>query len=342
MRRGAFSLSRRSVLMGGAAAALAWASRPLFQRASAQQAEPAIRALSVSRVPADPADPLWDRAKAAQIALNPQNIVLPRVLEAGAKAINVRALYDSQRLALLLEWPDAHRDVDLGTVLQYRDAVAVQFPEDLAQPTPSFTMGQPGSSVVIYHWKSDWQFGPLSDVDDAYPNMYSDWYPFSGVEAGEMPEATDYLTRGRKEYLTAAAVGNALADPRAQETIGPVQKMRAEGFGTLEPHPTQDAAGKGLWQDGGWKILVTVPRQQERFTFGGDQPVPLAFAVWDGSRDERNGKKAFSLWNTLVLGPAGGGVALPVVAGGIIAVVIAAAALVGLRRRRSRQPRGTG
>ena len=85
-----------------------------------------------------------------------------------------------------------------------------------------------------------------------------------------------------------------------------------------------------------------MPRQQERFTFGGDQPVPLAFAVWDGSRDERNGKKAFSLWNTLVLGPAGGGVALPVVAGGIIAVVIAAAALVGLRRRRSRQPRGTG
>lgn len=275
---------------------------------------------------------------------------MPRLKEAGASQLDVRALYDSERLALLIEWNDAHKDADLGTVMQYRDAVAVQFPEDPVAGSTSIMMGIRGRGVVTYHWKSDWQFSSTYDVDEAYPNMYADLYQFSGVEPGELPEATDYLTKGRKEFLTAAAVGNALADPVAQETIGPVQKMRAEGFGTIEPHETQDGQGTGLWENGQWKIVISMPREQSNFTFDEGSQIPLAFAVWDGSREERNGQKAFSDWQETRLEPTfgaaptvvgsakkdKGGNVLPSVLGGVGgAVVVVVAGLIGLRMRRN-------
>ena len=87
--------------------------------------------------------------------------------------------------------------------------------------------------------------------------MDGDWYQFSGVAPGVLPEALDYFTSGRKEFLTAAAVGNALADPQAQDTPGPVRKMRAEVFSTIEPDETQDGEGKGLFRDGSWHIQVS-------------------------------------------------------------------------------------
>ena len=334
------NISRRSVLAGGAAGALAWLSRPFLKPLRAQENAVAITTVSVAQVPLDLSDPLWDQTTAAPIFLSPQNLVLPRLKEAGAKAISVRALHDADRIGFLLEWHDAHRDSDLGTVLQYRDAVAIQFPEDPSFGTPSFTMGQRGQGVVIYHWKSDWQFGSLYDVDEAYPNMYGGWYQFSGVPAGEIPEATDYLTAGRKEYLTAAAVGNSLADPQVQEKIGPVQKMRAKGFGTIEPDDEQDATGFGEWRDGDWRIVISIPRRQTEFSFEEGAVFPLAFAVWDGSRNERNGQKAYSVWNNMRIGvpkEEGGGVLLPFLGsiGGVISAAIVA--ILGLRLRRRRR-----
>ncbi|MBI2165047.1 MAG: hypothetical protein HYU29_01425 [Chloroflexi bacterium] len=335
-------VSRRLLLVGTAAGALAWLVRARAQPLGAQEKAVPIAAVKVSRVPQDPTDTLWGDAVGATIALNPQNLFLPRLREAGAKAIEVRAVYDEERVGLLLEWKDAHRDADLGTVLSYRDAVAVMFPEDPSLPIPAFTMGQAGNGVTIYHWKSDWQFGPLYDVDEAYPNMHADWYPFSGVESGMIPEARDYLVRGRKEYLTAAAAGNALADPQVQEKVGPVQKMRAEGFGTLEPHPDQDAQGRGLWQGGGWRIAFSVPRRQARFAFKEGVVVPLAFAVWDGSRHERNGQKAYSVWFDMRIGPAvkapeAGGLAVPLLTGLGALGLAALAGLLSLRFWRSKQ-----
>lgn len=342
--------SRRSVLAGGVIAVLALMARPILKTTEAQTVA-TIQAVPVAQVPTDPEDAFWSKAQPARIPLLPQSIVLPRIEDAGAKSVTVRAMYDDERIALRVDWEDPERDVDLGTVLQYRDAVAIQFPENPSQITPSFMMGQQGSGVTIYHWKSDWQFSRLHDVDEAYPNMYGDWYPFSEVEAGEMPESTDYITAGRKEFLTAAAAGNAIADPEVQEKTGPVQKVRAEGFGSIEPEEVQDAAGKGAWGEGRWRIVISLPRIQSKFRFEEKATVPMALAVWDGSRDERNGQKAFSNWHDLRLGtapeislttglrkvPISGG-ALAGFLGGIGGLALAAiAAVIGLRMQRSRR-----
>ncbi len=340
------TIGRRSLLKGGLIAATAWFARPALKPVLAQSEDLVLAAAKVDTVPTEPDDALWSSATATRVELQPQKLVVPRLNEAGATEINVRALYDSERIGLLVEWRDAHRDVDLGTVMDYRDGVALQFPEDPSLGEPSYTMGQESRPVVIYHWKSDWQFGRLYDVDEAYPNMYGDWYQESGVAAGDMAEVSDYLTKGRPEFVTAAAVDNKVANPLLQEAAGPVEKLRALGFGTLESDETQDAQGKGAWSDGGWKIAISIPRRQANFTFDEAAAVPVGFAVWDGSRDERNGQKAYSLWQELSLGAAAaasvaeeddGRNLVPIFGGVAAAVAAAVAATIGLRMRRSRQ-----
>ena len=343
------TISRRSVLTGGVVAALTYMVRPVF-RSTKAQAQPAIIATPVDEVPTEPDNYLWGQSQSTTVTMNPQNLVLPRVFEAATASVDVRALYDADRLGLLIEWGDPARDVELGTVLQFRDGAAIQFPEGPSFDSPNFMMGQKDAGVVIYHWKSDWQFSRLHDVDEAYPNMYGDWYPLSGVPAGVIPESTDYLSNGHKEFLTAAAAGNAIADPLVQDQIGPIQKMRAEGFGTIEPAATQDARGMGAWKEGKWSVAISIPRRQSNFSFGEGTAVPFAFAVWDGSKGERNGQKAFSFWHDLSLRVApvaatpatsedrgGGGLLVPLLGsiGGV--AVAAAAALIGFRLWRGRQ-----
>ena len=346
------TLSRRSLLTGGAAAVLGYMVRPVFRSAKAQ-AQAAIVATPVGEVPVHPVDPRWSQAKVATITLNPQDLVLPRVFEAATALVEVKALYDADRLGLLMEWGDSERDVDLGTVLQFRDAAAIQFPEDPSLDAASFMMGQKDVGVVIYHWKSDWQFSRLHDVDEAYPNMYGELYQYSGVAAGEIPESIDYLVNGRKEFLTAAAAGNSIADPLVQEAIGPVQKMRAEGFGTIEPEAEQDAGGLGVWHEGRWRVTFSFPRRQSRFKFEDGAVLPFSFAVWDGAQGERNGQKAFSFWHDLSLGAApvigtspsaeddgGGGFLVPLLssAGGVTVAAVMAAVGFRLWRGRERPP----
>jgi hypothetical protein len=85
----------------------------------------------------------------------------------------------------------------------------------------------------------------------------------------------------------------------------------------------------------------------------------LALALWDGSRSERNGQKAFSQWQEMSLGApvaavaptaeapkvpteaeeGGGSVLAPVLGGVLGAAALAVAAVIGLRMRRSRQRR---
>ena len=347
-----FTTSRRTILAGALVGTIGWIGRPLFRRLEARRRVAGITAAPVDRAPTDPDDILWFRPPAAAIELQPQTLVLPRLKEAGAQNIEVRMLYDADRLSVLLEWRDAHRDEDLGTVMQYRDSVAIQFPDDPSN-VPNFTMGDEGNGVTIYHWKSDWQFSRLHDVDEAYPNMYGELYQYSGVAAGEIPESIDYLVNGRKEFLTAAAAGNSIADPLAQEAIGPVQKMRAEGFGTIEPEAEQDAGGLGVWHEGRWRVTFSFPRRQSRFKFEDGAVLPFSFAVWDGAQGERNGQKAFSFWHDLSLGAApvigtspsaeddgGGGFLVPLLssAGGVTVAAVVAAVGFRLWRGRERPP----
>lgn len=290
-------VTRRLWLGMPAAGGLAWllsAARPAF----AQQAQKAsLLAKAVERVPEDPQDALWQTADALDVPLAPQAVVKPRRFVAGVKSLSVRALYDTGRIAIHLTWRDAQRDARITSSDSFRDAIAVEFPGDPTAGIPYFAMGEPDKPVVIYQWKADWQPGGGGEEDDRHPLMAVDWYPFSGRAAGAMAKAGDYAAGGDLTYVTSWQAGNSLGDRALQERT-PIEKLEAEGFGTLTSLSAdrQDGQGKATWKDGVWSLVLTLPRAQERFNFAPGMTVPVAFAAWDGSQRERGGEKSVSTW----------------------------------------------
>lgn len=265
-----------------------------------------ILSKEVGQVPLDPKAGEWEQVKAVEIPLSAQVVVKPRLYEASVKSLKVRSLYDAQKLGFLLEWGDTGQNMGLGQQHSFRDSAALQFPADPAKPIPYFGMGQPGNPVVLYHWKADWQFGPEYDVNEVFPGMWVDYYPYSGKQAREMVEASDYAAQAAPPFLTDKAyipawwVGNLLADPQFKKRT-PVEKLTAAGFGSLTTAAEQDGEGKGERQGEGWRVVIAVPRRQTSFEFARGQVVPVNFAVWDGSKKERGGEKAVSTWNWLAL-----------------------------------------
>ena len=337
-RAKALSLDRRSVLVAPVAVGLAWLLRP-HKGAYAAGQKATLLAKAVERVPEDPEDALWQQADLLNVPLAPQAVVKPRTFDAGIKAVAARVLYDEHRLALLLSWRDANENLVIGGTRAYRDAVAVEFPADPSAGIPYFGMGELNKPVSIYHWKADWQFARDGDENDLYPDMAVDWYPFSGRAPGDIPEAAHYgAGGGDKAFHTSWWTGNTLADVQLQARTA-VEKLEAEGFGTLGsvPPDRQDGFGKGVWKDGMWKVVIAFPRAQERFVFEQGMTVPIAFAAWDGSKRERGGEKGISTWYFLSLEQPVG----PLVYAGPVLAFVGAAAVQGwvlryLRRRARR------
>lgn len=293
---------RRSVLVAPVLGSLGWLAGRLVKPAAAQEKATLI-ARRVERVPETPDDALWAEADLLEVPMAPQAVVKPRTYEASVSAVTARCLYDDARIGFLLEWKDSKRDATIGDVMASRDAVALQFPTDPSRGIPYFGMGEPNKPVTIYQWKADWEFSKNRDVDEEYPHMAVDWYPFSGHSPGEIAGAVDYGRKGAdKAFHTSWWSGSPLGDPELHAKT-PVEKLLAEGFGTIASVETerQDASGTGTWQDGVWKVVISVPRSQEAFTFEAGQTVPVAFAAWDGAKGERGGEKAISTWYFLSL-----------------------------------------
>ncbi len=334
-------LNRRQTL-GKVGAFLGGLALLNFMRPQAAQAQTGVTLVSrrVARVPTDPGAGEWAAAQALDIPMSSQVVVKPRIYEAGVNRVSVRSLYDDEKCGFLLEWDDAGEQIGIGRVGNYRDAVALEFPADSSKPTPYFGMGQPGNQVVIYQWKSDWEFGPEYDVDDEFKNMVSDHYPGSGKAPGELAEGSDYGKGGEaiKSFNPGLWAGNPLSNAELKART-PVEKLTASGFGSLTSASRQDGLGKATRHNGGWRLAITIPRKQDDFDFATGKSFPIAFAAWDGANEERGAEKAVSTWYFVALEESAGS-SVFLWPAGVIAVVAAVEWLL-LRRIGKKAPPGS-
>ncbi len=231
----------------------------------------------------EPNAALWAQAQVVTIRLSPQQIAPP--FGGGAvKELQARALHNGRQIAFLIEWADATKDMESAQTDKFSDAVALQFPYQMAaQPSPF--MGDGRNAVNIWHWQAAWQRdideGGLADVDRVYP-PYAHEVPY-GIYVGR-------------------DVGNWRAQ-RDHKT--PVENLIAQGYGTLTHQEQQHVLGKGIWENGRWKVVF---RRALQTGLAGDasftEKILVNFAVWDGAQAERGARKAVSLiWHELQLEP---------------------------------------
>jgi hypothetical protein len=249
-----------------------------------------LTAKRVARLPSGPDDPTWDSLPDVRLPLMPLWWIKGYIAEAF-----VKVAHDGQRVAFRLQWKDVTRDVGGIQIKSFSDGAAIQF---AAGPNPPlFAMGAAGEVVYFWHWKALWDEDRkgFQDVAHAYPNMLSSEYL-----GGQKGWGANPLEGG--PFLPARELANAVARPRTTS----VEEANAAGFGsyTAQAPKNQNVDGASSWRDGVWRVafvrdLKAASRDDLALSPGGS--ISVAFAVWNGSANERNGQKTVSVWNTLKL-----------------------------------------
>jgi hypothetical protein len=159
--------------------------------------------------------------------------------------------------------------------------------------------------VNIWHWKASRQYQAVagrafeSEPEAPPPQSWKVYgLPPQPAPRSQPPEPE----RGPPSFLTALDAGNVhesdqLAGRAALEA-------NAEGFGTLalQPPDRQDVSGTAAWSNGLWRVVLvhsTRATDADDVNFSGPFRIPVTFAVWDGSKGDRDGIKLVSGWHWL-------------------------------------------
>ncbi len=269
------------------------------QRAKAEMKRFRIVAARVDEVPTHQNSWLWSRATPVTLHLMPLWWRTDR-----PEYVTVKALHDGEKLALLLKWEDATYDATAIRPQDFRDAAAVEFA--LSPDPPFFAMGEAASAVNIWMWKSERQADlevAFQDLEKVYPNIGIDSYPNLLRSPLEQPTRHALTLQSDPRFVTAWGAGNIVADPTRRTAA---EDLTAQGFGTLKARPPadQEVEARGEWELGSYEvefIRPLAPRGSGGVTLRPGDRVPVAFAVWNGSAGDVDGKKSVTIWQELYL-----------------------------------------
>jgi hypothetical protein len=260
-----------------------------------------ITAPRVSRLPEHPDDGEWRNSPSVNLHLMPLWWRAQRPEE-----LTVQAQHDGREIALLLTWADETHDHTAVRPQDFRDAAAVEF--SLTPDPPFFAMGSAGEFVNIWMWKSERQADlepAFQDLEKVYPNIGIDAYPNLSRSALEQPLRHALTLQSDPTFVTGWGAGNIVSDPSRKS---PAEDLVSQGFGTLSARPKidQTISSSGVYSTGTYRAifrraLAGSGRQSVTFTPGSS--IPAAFAVWNGSAGDRDGKKSVTIWQELFLAP---------------------------------------
>jgi len=271
------------------------------QRARVEMRTFRIVARRVEQIPVHPDSSVWRAADSVNIHLMPLWWRSERPEE-----ITVKAVHDGKELALLLSWSDLTHDQTAMRPQDFRDGVAVEF--SLSREAPFFAMGQKDAAVNIWMWKSERQADlepAFQDLEKVYPNIGIDSYPNPSRSPLEQPMRHALTLQSDPKFVTAWGAGNIVADPTRGSAV---EDLQAKGFGTLRARPVSDQKvdAVGVYATGTYQVLLRRTMQGEdssAIRLESGMKVPIAFAVWNGSAGDRDGKKSVTIWQELYIAP---------------------------------------
>lgn len=274
---------------------------------------PEIKIVRVSALPPtdDPFSSEWDKSPAAELPLQPQQTAAPMLDSPTIFNVSVQALRDDKRIAWRLSWADDSPVYNVE-VSQFTDSVAIQLP--LVDNAP-FVMGGKGQPVRLMQWKALWQKDideGFQDVKSMYPNAWNDLYWFDQVGATKIggdddTNAADFVALfGNAEIAQQWLIGVSAGNPMSTlARTQPVEELSAEGFGTSTHVADSTCAGRGVWRDGRWTVVIehgldpTDPLTAR--LLGNNAQNQISLAVWDGSAGNTGGRKHWCPWMPMKL-----------------------------------------
>lgn len=266
----------------------------------------------------DPTDRAWLEIGTTQVTLRPT-----WQREEHTVVLDVALVRAGEAVGLYLRWEDQSPDVglDLGV---FPDALAVMFA--MGDEVPALPMGvqipghAPSFPVNIWQWKASRQYDASSGVrhDADKPRTLDaggfylfklDPEPVGAARSDAGPPGTvDQDIHAYDPYnRVAVAAGNPHAS--AELLRHAVLEANAEGFGTLsyQQPGQQQANASALWTSGHWSVQMFRPidtGDPDDIDLTTARRIPVAFAVWDGAKGDRDGMKLVSGWHWIVIEPA--------------------------------------
>lgn len=248
----------------------------------------------------DPAHPGWLGVPATSIELRPLWQRVETITH-----VDVRVVRSATELAICLDWRD-------GTLNQGRDhlvfsdAAAVMFA--MSNDVPALPMGvhvegfEAQAPVNLWHWKASRQWSVAAGGADEPPPPPPEkgWTVFGPPrQAAPAPEPEGLQL---PSFLTARDAAN-VHESAALLTRSALES-NAEGFGTLalQPPEKQHISATAVWSNGLWRVVLVRPIRSDDeldVDLAQDRRIPVTFAVWDGSKGDRDGIKLISGWHWL-------------------------------------------
>ncbi|WP_276272171.1 ethylbenzene dehydrogenase-related protein [Haloarcula litorea] len=262
------SAARRATAAAAVVAALLVVGQMAVTAAVVGGQQPLVE---TERLPQTAADDRWEQAPSRTVSLSKQQMAVPYG-GGSVDEMQVQALTNESHVAIRLTWTDPTNDTSLRAPTNYSDAAAVMLHSG---EKPPITMGATGTPVDIWYWRAQWQYG----VDDsaAWSNdMYAYPHPDNETKPG-------------------LAAGNPLSKARYAD-YG--QNYYAAGYGSLSYAPTQNVRARGTRDGDEWSVVFVREHTTDGTydaAFRQNETMYLAFAVWNGSADEVNGKKSLTM-----------------------------------------------
>ncbi len=214
--------------------------------------------------------------------------------------LQVQAIHDGKTIAIRLSWRDESEDNHATRVESFEDAAAVELYRGDAEPF--IGMGGPKSPVDIWFWDADRQ--TRRAVEETYPNTVVDRYPFSEtvVSSTELNRDGARTSEQPDISLPARATGNPIV-PIGNESGASSLTVGGPGSLTFRIPQSQLVDAQGQYRGDRWSVVMTrtlsVGSAGDGISLEPGSSASIAFAIWDGSQRDRDGKKLVTIWNDL-------------------------------------------
>ncbi|MBP61449.1 MAG: hypothetical protein CMJ62_07970 [Planctomycetaceae bacterium] len=216
--------------------------------------------------------------------------------------LQTQIVHDGQTIAIRLSWRDEFADIHATRTESFEDAVAIELYRGDAEPFVG--MGDPKSPIDVWLWDADRQSQQF--VENTYPNTVVDIYPFSEtlVASAELDRDGGRTADQPDISLPARASGNPIV-PTGKKSGGSSLTVGGPGSVTFRIPQSQLVTAHGQYSDSRWEVVMTrslsVESDSDGISLEAGARASIAFAIWDGSQRDRDGKKLVTIWNDLEL-----------------------------------------